>query len=103
METNFEISMELRPCMADGEEALFHKWITDDRILLKEERHLTQEDKEKAVKYYIKNSIVPIGYETVKTSKAYGLVEMNDGQIRYIVPTDIQFVDRKIDEYTFKY
>lgn len=103
MKTNFEISIELRPCIADGEKALFHKWITEDRVLLKEEQHLTQECKEKAVEYYNKNNIVPIGYETVKTSKAYGLVEMNDGQIKYIVPTDIQFIDRKIDEYTFKY
>ena len=103
METNFEISMELRPCMADGEEALFHKWITEDRILLKEERHLTQRDKEKAVKYYHENNIVPIEYETVKTSKVYGLVEMNDGKMEYINPTNIQFLDKKNDEYAFRY
>ena len=70
----------LRPCyvflgkLRSRHKALFHCWSTDNRV------------------------IVPSGDVITGT---FGLVETEDGSIHEIYPSNIQFVDKKIEEYTF--
>lgn len=67
------VKMELRPCLAKGEKALFHRWITEEQIA---------------------------AGDLIKV-KPKALVEYEDGRLRLIDYINIIFLDNVINEYVF--
>lgn len=71
-----EIKAELRPCIVNGErKALFHKWF-EKRAVLR-------------------------GQTSEELSNLFGVVEYEDGQIGFVEPHSIRFVDNKTAKYAF--
>lgn len=76
-------SSQGRPCWAEGKRAIFHRWIDSAR------------------------PAKPRGYEDdpmvehFQLQSTKGLVEFEDGTMRHVWPTEIQFADGadKFDEY----
>lgn len=67
------VKIELRPCLAKGEKALFHRWITEEQI---------------------------VSGDLIKV-KPKALVEYEDGRLRLIDYINIIFLDNAISEYVF--
>lgn len=67
------VKIELRPCLAKGEKALFHRWITEEQIA---------------------------SGDLIKV-KPKALVEYEDGRLRLIDYINIIFLDNAISEYVF--
>lgn len=65
----------LRPCTVDGEKALFHRW----------------ED----YKYVVAPSPMVGGHPGGQMSQTYAIVEMENGQVREVKPSNIIFSDTK--------
>ena len=61
-------SAEYRPCLVNGEDALFHKWATKDEAIF----HFD---------------------DVEKISMNCGIVEYRDGTIKEVRPESIQFLD----------
>ena len=67
------VKIELRPCLAKGKKALFHRWITEEQIA---------------------------SGDLIKV-KPKALVEYEDGRLRLIDYINIIFLDNVINEYVF--
>ena len=75
--SDITITIELRPCLANGKKALFHKWIKEF-------------------------SDFDYASESGWTEKVYGLIEYEDGTLGKVNYENIQFVDEKIRGYYFR-
>lgn len=64
---------EYRPCIVDGENAFFHRWLT--------------------TAYVVDASLMIGGHPAGQVMDTVGLVEMEDGAVRKIAPTSIRFLD----------
>lgn len=71
-----KIEMELRPCLVDGEKALFHKWGTKIE--------------------YISNGL----HQPYGTHEAtVGIIEYDNGNVATVHPSKIKFIDCKHSQY----
>lgn len=70
---NIEISLPLRPCLAYGKRALFHRWA----------------DKARG------------DHSTGQNWNVVGIVEYEDGSVSTAYPEYIQFLDSKFKEYAW--
>ena len=87
------VKPELRPCMANGVIALFHKWITDEKAVLVFNSMIPYGTKELYAKKFYKNGVIPNGCEIKKITRNLALVEFEDGTVERIDPEDIEFLD----------
>lgn len=85
--------MEYRPCSVNGKNALFHRWIEVDRIVLRFKTNLPEDSRNRAIMEYHKTNIVPNCMERDKSRKLMALVEFEDGTVDEVLPSDIQFLD----------
>lgn len=80
-----EIKKELRPCLVRGngkqKKALFHTWEQNSQI--------------------ISPSVMVGGHNGGVVSFIMGVVESEAGEVIRVHPSQIQFVDNKIQEYAF--
>lgn len=81
MNSEIIIKTELRPCMANGRKALFHRWCERSRA--------------------IDASSLIGGHPAGIIIYTVGIVELEHGIITEYNPTDIVFIDTKIEEYCF--
>ena len=65
------VKIELRPCLAKGEKALFHRWITEEQIA---------------------------SGDLIKV-KPKALVEYEDGTLDLVSYKNIKFIDKKHQQY----
>ncbi len=77
-----KIEVELRPCLAAGQKALFHKWVEISNI--------------------VEPSPKIGGHSGGIVKSTLGLVEYEDGATGLVYPTNIIFKDEKIKEFMFK-
>lgn len=82
-ELNGKITMkqELRPCVVNGQKALFHRWMDISKV--------------------IPPSPMKGGHPGGTISEVFGIVEKEDGSVCECYPYKIRFVDEKIEEYAF--
>ena len=66
---------EYRPCIVDGEKALFHRWLT--------------------VAYVVDASLMVGGHPGGQMMDTLGLVELESGAMRKVLPRDIRFLDSR--------
>lgn len=88
---------ECRPCLVDGKKkALFHKWVTEDELVLKCDAHFRENRLAELVNRYHKTLTIPLGMSTLKISSTFALVELEDGTIIKVKPLSIKFLDSHI-------
>ena len=66
---------EYRPCIVDGEKALFHRWLN--------------------FAYVVDASLMIGGHPGGQVADTFGLVEMKNGAVRKVAPTSIRFLDSR--------
>ena len=71
--SRFLIGPERRPCYVDGKKAMFHQWINRAQIA--------------------PPSPMIGGHNGGQLWDVFGLVEMEDGQMREVYPTEVIFAD----------
>ena len=73
--------INLRPCLANGEKALFHRWHEYRAI--------------------IEPSVLRGGHAGGQISELFAIVEFEDGSVKYIRGSHIRFIDSIFNEYAF--
>jgi hypothetical protein len=76
-----KIETELRPCLVNDKRALFHKW--SDKSQIVEPSPFIGGDQGGVLMYTV------------------GIIEYEDGQICECMPSQIKFIDSKIEQYHF--
>lgn len=87
--------LHARPCEVDGRPALFHRWIEEDRAMLKVPRNLQEKTYESIFQVFRENNVVVDGCEVVVSHHTFALVEYRDGTIAKVEPESIRFVGRE--------
>lgn len=86
-------SGEYRPCFVNGENALFHKWIEKENVIL-QSNYVVRSGRLVTIREeYDKIKIVPSGFTAVKLGETYAIVEFENGLINLVDPRDVKFLD----------
>ena len=83
-----------RPCEVDGCPALFHRWIEEDRALLRLDAFTSPEDRARIVSRFRTEGFCPSGCTAEVVRETFALVEYQDGTIATVKPELIRFTDR---------
>lgn len=107
--TEIEVEHKKRPCTITGKNygdpdvrAWFHRWFYKETLLLHNTSRLMKtEDAKKHKKAVMDVGVIPIGEEPVITNELLALVEYETGQMAFVDPLRICFLDTKRveDEY----
>lgn len=87
---------ELRscPCEVDGRPALFHRWIEDDRALVRINCFVTPEEQVEMVRKIRASGIYAQGCSPEVVRETFALVEYRDGTVAKVRPELVRFVDK---------
>lgn len=77
-----KIEVELRPCLVDGKKALFHTWSNKSQI--------------------VDPSPFVGGHQGGVLEYTVGIIEYEDGQVCEYMPSQIKFINLKMEQYYFK-
>ena len=77
-----KIETELRPCLINGKKALFHNWSNKSQIV----------------------DPLPMigGHNGGVLEYTVGIIEYEDGQVCECMPSQIKFIDSKMEQYYLK-
>lgn len=76
-----KIEAELRPCLVNDKRALFHKWSDKSQI--------------------VEPSLMMGGHQGGVLKYTVGIIECEDGQVCECMPSQIKFIDSKMEQYHF--
>lgn len=82
-----------RPCLADGTPARFHRWVDEDRALLKINAFTRNEERDRLFQEFRDNGVVPGCCSTEVLRVTFALVEYRDGTVGKVEPARIRFLD----------
>lgn len=89
---------QLRPCDVDGRTALFHRFVDDDRALLRINMICKQTEQELLVRQFREDGVYNADFcsiEIIRTTSA--LVEFTDGSLCKVDPAMVTFLDNEND------
>jgi hypothetical protein len=86
---------DLRPCLADGKPATFHRWVEEDKALLQTDVLVRREDMLRICRLFQEEGVVSAESHIEKLRTCFALVEYPDGSVGRVKPELIQFLDRK--------
>lgn len=84
----------LRPCLADGKPATFHRWVDADSTLLHINVFARQEERDIINRRFKDTGVVPNCCTADVVRAVFALVEYPDGSVGKVKPELIQFLDR---------
>lgn len=87
--------LQARPCEVDGVPALFHRWIEEDRALLKIDRFCTPGEANVICRRFHAEGTVPTGCHVNIVRETFALIEYRDGTIDKVKPERIRFIERE--------
>ena len=85
----------LRPCLADGKTATFHRWVEGDEGLLQFDCYMKPEEVVRVNREFLRTGVSGAGTHIEKLRTCFALVEYADGSVGKVKPELIQFLDRK--------
>ena len=86
--------LRARPCEVDGVPALFHRWIEEDRVLLKIDKVCSPGHANAIYRRFRSEGIYPPdGCHTDIIRETFALVEYRDGTIDKVKPELVRFLD----------
>lgn len=83
-----------RPCIVAGKSALFHRWVEDEKALLRINTFVRPEVQMEIVRRFREEGVFDSGCSVEKQCACFGLVEWLDGSVARVAPEDIHFLDR---------
>ena len=96
------VKPELRPCWVNGEKALFHKWIAEEKAILVSESIFKYDQFRKIKKDFDEYKILAPGCKLGKITQNFALVEFKNGQVKEVDPRDIKFCDSEALLYDYE-
>lgn len=84
---------DYRPCLVEGRDALFHRWVEIEQLILKCDYRIRSEQLHILKESYEATGIAPYGLRTEKIKSVAAIVEFEDGTVAEIEPKKIQFLD----------
>ena len=89
-------TLGLRPCLADDKPATFHRWVAEDKALLRIHAMTRPEDRLKFARHFFREEgVAGPEADADMTRTLFALVEYPDGSVGKVKPELIQFLDRK--------
>jgi hypothetical protein len=88
-------ALQARPCEVDGRPALFHRWIEEDRALLKINTLCRLAEELELVRRFHSEGVVEPQCSTEVIRETYALVEYRDGTIDKVKPELIRFIGKE--------
>ena len=84
-----------RPCLADGKPAFFHRWVDEDKGLLRINAFTRHDEAERLHRAFRDEGIVHncCSVETLRVT--FALVEYRDGTVGKVKPEQVRFLDRE--------
>ena len=92
--------LHARPCEVDGVPALFHRWIEEDRALLKLNALCRPVEELDLVRIFRSESVVMPQCSTEVIRETFALVEYKDGTIHKVKPELIRFIGKEVQHGT---
>lgn len=89
------IEFGLRPCLVYGKPAMFHRWVDEDRALLKVDRFMRPEDRDRVFQMFQETGVADCVSTIEKLRTCLALVEYPDGTVSKVKPEAVRFLDRK--------
>lgn len=86
---------DLRPCTVDGELALFHRFVDQDRGVLHIKSFIRPSHLENVLKNFNENSFIGPECELEKFRQTSALIEWPDGRLCTVALERVQFTDRE--------
>lgn len=86
-----------RPCLADGEPAIFHRWAEEDKDLLKINAFTMPDEQAALHRRFTDTGVVPNCCSVETLRNCFALVEYPDGSVGRVKPELIRFTDRQED------
>lgn len=83
-----------RPCLADGKPAVFHRWVDEDKGLLRINAFTRPEEQDRLHRTFREAGVIPHCCSMEALRAAFALVEYSDGSVGKVKPELIQFLDR---------
>jgi len=101
MTSEIILKNELRPCIVNGQKALFHKWAETENVILKFNGLATAETIQKAKKEFLRGGVISSEFSPEKIKAVVALVEYEDGQMDEVKATAVRFIDNAHSDYDF--
>lgn len=87
--------LHARPCEVDGRPALFHRWIEEDRAVLKIDTLCRMAEAKELVHIFRNEGVVAPQCSTEVIRETFALVEYGDGTIHKVKPELIRFIGKE--------
>ena len=85
---------ELRPCEVDGKPALFHRFIEEDKALLRINTYCRPDEQQILVRCFHDEGVCSNICSTEIIRNTWALVEYSDGSVGKVDPALVTFLDR---------
>lgn len=90
---NLPREIRYRPCIVHGEKCIFHRWATNQYVIIKFDDNVPLEQRMYFNDTFRATKVVPPNCIAEVVSNVYGVVEYEDGTIKPIEAYDITFLD----------
>ena len=84
-----------RPCLVDDKPATFHRWVEEDRGILRINAFMREEGVEQVRQEFQEKNIIPPSASLEKLREVKALVEWPDGSVSTVALELITFLDRR--------
>lgn len=84
-----------RPCLVDGEPAVFHRWVDEDRGLLRINAFVRPDEQAAMHRRFLDDGVIPDCCSVEALRCTFALVEYPDGSVGKVKPELVTFLDRK--------
>jgi hypothetical protein len=86
---------EYRPCIVGDKNALFHRWIEKERVILKFNYPTKPWVMSLIRERFERDNVAPVESNLCTVKNTFGLVEFEDGTIHEVDPKEIRFLDSR--------
>ena len=89
--------LQNRPCEVDGRPALFHRWIEEDRALLRHNFSVIESEDRRyyAERYFFEKNVCLPGCSFDIITETFALVEYQNGTVAKVKPEQVRFVNKE--------
>ena len=91
--------MGRRFCEVDGKPAVFHRWVDEDKALLKINCFVSPTEQDFLLRRFRADSVMPPETSAEIVRQTFALVEYADGTVCKVEPEKVKFTDRRPANY----
>ena len=92
-----KIDMPYRKCIVNGEKALFHKWIEQNKMIIQATISLKEKDASRYLEMYEKTKVLPRIFRLIAVPNNYAIIEDLKGNVKLVEPDKVKFEDSAED------